>query len=553
MIKFTKMSLMILLAVSMFSVVFVLNVSASSHYLYRSPGSYYDDCSCWSYESNTYDDNIGTYADCISNNGNISLYVPSYAIDIYGFRIMGVCKGRPDFQADIDISFYSSSWQLVYSGLIPTTGWFYYNMSNPICDVSVVHISCNNMIRNFYLYEFDFLRISDKVPGIYGSLSNFPDGNDCYGLYPDINITFRDADVPEDLVMAQLWILGLKNSTYWMVDSDSGYYPNCNLFYDGSYFSRYGVEYQYKIVWCDSFNYSCQSNWSTQYRYFTILPCVLDENNANDTLPFEGDCWEMFGVCENISKWDLLVYNSSDDSYSTFNESVSDGDIYNGTFWYNSLNSSYDNVTDLYFKYGYWFYAYNESCWLIHNCTCPDIDESMHIDGYYNQSLHNESWVNFSYDSWFNDSSSDTLEIAFSLIDQFINHSSGSSGCLFPLYFNFSDENISCNITITDCSSSSLINSSVNETSWLWIAGFELSEQTFVLVLTGLFFWFAENKKDYILYVFTGIFASVGGFFYLGIEAYNIISFNTWAGIILMLFGVYCFFLSLRYSFMIRK
>ena len=94
---------------------------------------------------------------------------------------------------------------------------------------------------------------------------------------------------------------------------------------------------------------------------------------------------------------------------------------------------------------------------------------------------------------------------------------------------------------------------SINEDGWLYISGLSLDTNVLVLLVLGLFFWFAENKKDYILYVFSGIFASVGGFFYLGIEAYSITSFNTWTGIILMLFGVYCFFLSLRYSVMIRK
>jgi len=75
----------------------------------------------------------------------------------------------------------------------------------------------------------------------------------------------------------------------------------------------------------------------------------------------------------------------------------------------------------------------------------------------------------------------------------------------------------------------------------------------FILVLTGLFFWFAENKKDYMMYVFTGILASIGGVFYLGVESFSILGMYTWGGIIFMLFGVYCFFLSLRYSFMIRK
>ena len=65
-----------------------------------------------------------------------------------------------------------------------------------------------------------------------------------------------------------------------------------------------------------------------------------------------------------------------------------------------------------------------------------------------------------------------------------------------------------------------------------------------VLMLT--FFVLAERKEDYLLYVLSGILALVMGVYY--IILLEGISYVSWIGVILILFGVYCFFLSLAYS-----
>ena len=66
------------------------------------------------------------------------------------------------------------------------------------------------------------------------------------------------------------------------------------------------------------------------------------------------------------------------------------------------------------------------------------------------------------------------------------------------------------------------------------------------IVLMITFFILAEKKEDYLLYVLSGVLALVMGVYY--IILLEGISYVSWIGVILLLFGVYCFFLSLAYS-----
>ena len=75
---------------------------------------------------------------------------------------------------------------------------------------------------------------------------------------------------------------------------------------------------------------------------------------------------------------------------------------------------------------------------------------------------------------------------------------------------------------------------------------FNLSSSILAIVLMLTFFVLAERKEDYLLYIFSGVLALVMGVYY--IILLEGISYVSWIGVILLLFGVYCFFLSLAYS-----
>ena len=116
-----------------------------------------------------------------------------------------------------------------------------------------------------------------------------------------------------------------------------------------------------------------------------------------------------------------------------------------------------------------------------------DTDESMFLSDFFNISLNYGSWANITINSWFNDSSSDTLEHNYILNQQFINNT-GGSGCIYPYYVNYSDDNVTVNITITGCGSSVINNATVNDDSWLYIAGLSLENDTIALIIVIVLF-----------------------------------------------------------------
>ena len=502
------------------------------------------------------------------NNGEwIYLNTTYRTVYVYGVRVYVDIANLGGVDINFTIQYYDddgSRYEDYYFGYLNDNAWTYINVSPNdalLCSAKDWRLTTDELDSRGYvqLREFGLIHCTDSSPsvGFSGVCDyNVPEGS-VYGLYQTINFTYKESDIIHDNASCELWMKGINNNTWYMIRRDDAVGGAACFDYDGSYFGRYGVTYTYAINLTDDFNTPCQGNWNNNSYSFTIIPKPLDEEDDYNSLPqvtglTDWDCWEMFSVCGNVSIWDLLVYNVSDSSYSSWNDSVADGDIYNGMFWWNSSSQTYDNVTELGYNefgmmQGYWFYSYNDSCWLIHNCSCPDIDESMSdLNNIFNLSLDNESWVNVRWDSWFNDSNPDTLETVLSIVSQYINNSVGSgsgSGWVspYPFILSLSDSNISCNVSVTANNTGSLLNSSVNESGWLNIASFSLStELTFVLFI-GLFFWFASERKSAFLFMLCGIVSFVTGIYYIILEtsvSYTIIAVS------IIGFSIYSMFLA---------
>jgi len=133
----------------------------------------------------------------------------------------------------------------------------------------------------------------------------------------------------------------------------------------------------------------------------------------------------------------------------------------------------------------------------------------------------------------------------------------------YTIWVNYTDTLGVCSINESywfvteDCPESGVCNCSdfFNETElydWLNASGFMdmsdfmINPVMMAIVLMITFFILAEKKEDYLLYVLSGILALVMGVYY--IILLEGISYVSWIGVILLLFGVYCFFLSLAYS-----
>ena len=75
---------------------------------------------------------------------------------------------------------------------------------------------------------------------------------------------------------------------------------------------------------------------------------------------------------------------------------------------------------------------------------------------------------------------------------------------------------------------------------------FSLAPSLLGFILIFLFFFFAEKKEDVLLYFLTSFIAVVMGVYYLILL--DGVSFTSWIGVILILFGVYTSFMGLAYS-----
>lgn len=81
---------------------------------------------------------------------------------------------------------------------------------------------------------------------------------------------------------------------------------------------------------------------------------------------------------------------------------------------------------------------------------------------------------------------------------------------------------------------------------WLWISGLDFEGGVLGLVVLSLFFYFAERKEDYALYILTFVIAMGTMYYYFGQG--GIYSVEWFTGLALLLFGMYSLYLSIYYG-----
>lgn len=242
-------------------------------------------------------------------------------------------------------------------------------------------------------------------------------------------------------------------------------------------------------------------------------------------------------------------------SVKTWNTAVSDGLIENFLFWYDESTGLFENKTEVQSNRSYWVYVNSRYAyqWFIKwdNTT-------MFYGNFTNSSDSQLLFFNYSVMAttfWQVDISKPTGDF-FTIIQ---NHSLNplipkefyllncTGECGYPYYINFSDGNVTVNITITGCGIHTIDNATVNDDNWLLINGFSLEPQVLIILLISVFFFFAEKKEDVMLAMFTSFFSMIGGFYFLTVDPFNIVSINTWAGLVFMMFALYSLFVGLNY------
>ena len=99
------------------------------------------------------------------------------------------------------------------------------------------------------------------------------------------------------------------------------------------------------------------------------------------------------------------------------------------------------------------------------------------------------------------------------------------TGCTFPFYFNYTDENITINVTVNGCEDVDLTNSSVNSTNWLNLMSSLLFDDsqfiTVILISLWLFMLDQDRKmKDKAYYGILQFFVAIPLMMIFSVNAY---------------------------------
>jgi hypothetical protein len=501
----------------------IKTVNAVGHYTIRTFTGTEDQYNVWSNDGNAIDDNTGTYAYIGAANfeKHLNFTAPDTTTPIYGIQIYCVnTDGITQVDADIwlDILIDGDEWLDVYNGTVTKNTWVTIDFDiekEKQCDFTKARVTHEAKFGRweFRVNEIKWLEWIDAIPAIFGAYSDYPSGTDCYGIYPYANFTIKDGN-EEDSLTGEFWLKGVINGTWWKVADSSESNPISSIMYlnySGDYWCRYGVKYYYRINFTDNYE-DCHSLWESNTFSFTITPKPLDECTDSNSLPevdglTKADCWEMHGLnySKNISKYNdsaFYFYNASNPtSKLDWNQSTPDT-IYNGLFWWNSTSQSYDNVTWFEPLKGYWIYFYDKN-WTIgsnYSCIDIDIDESMNTNSWKNFSLNNESWANFSIYLWFNDTNPDTLEFTINLLGQYINNSVAAGGCTGIVWVNYSDDNLTFNVSINKTTDANTSSYKIDEGNWLYMAGFSIDDSSFLFFLWAfVVYMMYKTNRNYIV------------------------------------------------------
>jgi len=144
-------------------------------------------------------------------------------------------------------------------------------------------------------------------------------------------------------------------------------------------------------------------------------------------------------------------------------------------------------------------------------------------------------------------------ETTFGFYQVWANYTGTGGGSCTLKYLNYSDENITINITYWGCNNTNTTSGEVNEDNWLKIMGFSLESGElgifFVLILFSLAFIIDKDEKKNIwkpilLWITTPI-AIATGVTYLGFTQFSV---EWWIGVIMFLFGILISFAGLYYA-----
>jgi len=509
----------------------------------------------WNNENDTRDGWASTYG--FAKNTNYILYPPwggAYEnYKLYGVYVLGTEATRfVDYDLYLDITVDGDTYT---DCQFTANTWTYFNFSDLYDWDENINISFVTKQVGGLAKLFEFHLVYSYQGGALLSTFYPHHGHSCVPTTPeiDLRVVHGYCDCDEWLNVTYYYSydgVDYIQYKYWNV---SGTCPSeVDEQFIGWFAKEYNTRYWHRVKMTVGGGDVPEHNYTqTRSYYFDTELCLPPETCPNypgiEGLE-EPDCWEIIslGYNYNISKdnsTDFYFYNiSSPNVKYSWDECIELNYIYDGLYHWASSETEYQNVSWFEPLTGYYLYFYENDFRIGSNRTCPDIDETMLDNAIVNLSLDHNSWVNIQWNSWFNDTNPDTLETILNIDSQYINNSSGV-GCVGIVWVNFTDQNITFNVSVdkTDDTNTSIY--TINDNNWLLMSGISLESGELGILIVFILFSLAfivdkeENKniwKPIILFLTVPI-SLATGIYYLG---NNIFSIEWWIGILMFCFAI---------------
>jgi hypothetical protein len=117
--------------------------------------------------------------------------------------------------------------------------------------------------------------------------------------------------------------------------------------------------------------------------------------------------------------------------------------------------------------------------------------------------------------------------------------------CEGIVWINFTDSNLTFNVSVDKSDDSNTSSYTINEDNWLYLSALSLSPELTLITLLGMFFYFAEKRKSFVLYMLTSLIALPAGIYFLGWEVELT---SKLIGLAIFMFSIYCAGIALAYG-----
>lgn len=516
--------------------------------------------------------NINTFA--LSGSGAIGIeeFIEYSAPSMYDFEFITGCMiyARENFREtyyDAEVTIEINGITEFSSVTVQKDKWNYYNFTG-VYDkdltvfTNLTHTIANSKIECFEVYILGLYNATPNLNYVY-PLST----SECVQPKPTISLRVLEGYIADDITPS--------TKCYQMINTTI----RSNV--SGEWLDYYSLEFTQSVsstsYWV---NYSMEKFWKINTYYWYSYNITDGDEWTNktwkifiDDCPFNypsidglsnPDCWHMVSAYTlnysyYLSVGYLYVYNTTSETGLEWSDAISTNKIFNGLYHWNETTQEYDNVTKYTMGEGYWFYSYDDNYSKIYSLPSNTVTSEMHF--YNNTNTQNDTLyyynhttiISFQYNNFdygqFNYNTHPSFPAHWGL-----NLTECEGECNFPIYINWTNGNITVNVTITDCDGTNTTNATVNDENYLFLAGLSLDPELMIIFIFFIFQYFAFSKSEItikglpintVILIFAGLIAIITGVYYIG---WQIEITSKLVGISFVMFGIFDIGLFLAYA-----